>query len=62
MVLQAFNDNPHMVIYSMIAAALFSAIFIPHKKEKVRSAAPKENAFLTYEPYEPKATWASDWQ
>lgn len=66
MVLQAFIDNPHMVIYSMIAAALCSAIFIPHKKG---SSSPsrakrtdKEDTFLTYEPYEPKATWASDWQ
>lgn len=56
-------ENPQAVVVSMVAAALFSALFLPAlKKEQPRRASPKENAFLTYERYAPTATWASDWQ
>ena len=61
MVLQALQENPYAVVFAMVAAALFSGLFLPaEKKEPARVG--KENTYLRYEPYEPKATWSSDWQ
>lgn len=54
-------ENPTSVLFAAIAAFLFSAVFLPTAK-KPTPRTPKPDAFLTYEPYEPKATWASDWQ
>ena len=54
-------DDPLSMLSAIVAAALFSAMFLPNSK-KTEPRTPKPDAFLTFEPYEPKATWASDWQ
>lgn len=63
------SENPTALIYMMVASALFSALFLPytgdrHQRRRRRGDGDSDSkeTFLTYEPYEPKATWSSDWQ
>ena len=65
MMLDALFENPMTLLYAVIASALFSALFLPamgKPKEEKRSGQTKTDTFLTYEPYEPPATWSSDWK
>lgn len=55
--------NINWAIAISAATALLSLLFFPIKTEEEEEEKPIDpKAFLQYQPYEPPATWSSDWK